>query len=56
LIGEFPGLANLDDNDNLRATTDFRAIYCSLLEQWLGHDAAGVIPGAAGFARPALVR
>jgi uncharacterized protein (DUF1501 family) len=56
LIGEFPGLANLDDNDNLRATTDFRSVYCSLLEQWLGHDAASVIPGAASFARPPLVK
>jgi uncharacterized protein (DUF1501 family) len=56
LIGEFPGLVNLDDNDNLRATTDFRSVYCSLLEQWLGHDAASVIPGAAGFARPPLVK
>ena len=31
-------------DDNLRNTTDFRAVYCSLLEQWLGVDAAGIIP------------
>lgn len=55
LIGEFPGLDNLDDNDNLRVTSDFRGVYCALLEQWLGHDAASVIPGAASFDRPALI-
>jgi uncharacterized protein (DUF1501 family) len=56
LVGEFPGLATLDEDDNLRHTTDFRAVYCSLLEQWLGVDAAGIIPTASTFARPVLVR
>jgi len=56
MIGEFPGLATLDGQSNLRATSDFRAMYCSLLEQWLGVDAAQVIPGAATLARPQLVR
>ena len=56
LVGEFPGLATLDEDDNLRHTTDFRAVYCSLLEQWLGVDATGIIPKASTFARPVLVR
>jgi uncharacterized protein (DUF1501 family) len=56
MVGEFPGLTTLDANDNLRATSDFRAMYCSLLEQWLGHDAGPIIPGASGFARPVLVK
>jgi uncharacterized protein (DUF1501 family) len=56
MVGEFPGLATLDEDDNLRATSDFRAMYCSLLEDWMGFDAERVIPGAAGFARPALVK
>jgi uncharacterized protein (DUF1501 family) len=56
-VGEFPGLANgLDDDGNLKATADFRSVYASLLEQWLGFDAERVIPGAARFARPRLVR
>lgn len=55
LIGEFPGLAKLDANDNLRVTTDFRGLHCALLEQWLGHDAASVIPQANTFVRPALL-
>jgi uncharacterized protein (DUF1501 family) len=56
MVGEFPGLAKLDVNENLIATSDFRSMYCSLLEQWYGTDAGLVIPGASGFARPALVR
>ena len=55
MIGEFPGLSNLDGNENVRVTSDFRGMYCSLLEQWLGYDAASIIPGASGFARPTLV-
>ena len=57
MVGEFPGLANgLDDDGNLRPTSDFRGVYCSLLEQWLGADARAVIPGARSFARPMLVK
>ena len=57
MVGEFPGLANgLDDDGNLKPTSDFRGVYCSLLEQWLGADASAVIPGARAFARSALVK
>jgi uncharacterized protein (DUF1501 family) len=45
----------LDEDDNLRNTSDFRGVYCALLEQWLGVDAGAIIPNAATFARPALV-
>jgi uncharacterized protein (DUF1501 family) len=56
MVGEFPGLSTLDVNENVRVTSDFRGMYCSLLEQWLGFDSAQVIPGAAGFERPQLVK
>ena len=56
MIGEYPGMEQLDEDGNLRATSDFRGVYCGLLEQWLGHDAAAVIPEAARFGRPALVK
>ncbi len=56
MVGEFPGLSQLDKDDNVRVTSDFRAVYCSLLEEWLGHDAASVIPGASSFERPVLVK
>jgi len=57
LIGEFPGLAagsGLDADGNLRATADFRGLYCALLEQWFQTEADGIIPSAGSFARPAL--
>ena len=55
MIGEFPGLKNLDEDGNLRPTSDFRGLYSALLEQWLGADAGGIIPNARSFARPALL-
>lgn len=56
MVGSFPGLANLDEDDNLRHTADFRAMYASLIEGWLGVDAAPIIPGAAGLPRYALLK
>jgi uncharacterized protein (DUF1501 family) len=57
MVGSFPGLldSQLDQADNLRATSDFRGAYRALLEQWLGVDAAEIIPDAASFAPPTLV-
>jgi uncharacterized protein (DUF1501 family) len=55
MVGEFPGLAMLDEDDNLRNSSDFRGVYCALLEQWLGVDAGPIIPNASAFTRPALV-
>jgi uncharacterized protein (DUF1501 family) len=56
MIGEFPGLAKLDEHGNLRATSDFRGLYSALLEQWLGTDAEAIIPNARKFARPKVIR
>jgi uncharacterized protein (DUF1501 family) len=57
MIGEFPGLkGGLDDDGNLKATVDYRSVYCSVLEQWLGTDAAPIVPRAASFARVPLLR
>jgi uncharacterized protein (DUF1501 family) len=57
MLGEFPGLASgLDDEGNLKATFDYRTLYCSLLEQWFATDAAAIIPNAASFDRPSLLK
>jgi uncharacterized protein (DUF1501 family) len=56
MVSEFPGLATLDENENLRSTCDFRAVYCSLLEQWFGVEAARAIPEAEKFARLTLLK
>jgi uncharacterized protein (DUF1501 family) len=46
MVGEFPGLSKLDENENLRNTSDFRAMYAALLGQWFNTEAGLVIPGA----------
>jgi uncharacterized protein (DUF1501 family) len=46
MVGEFPGVAKLDENENLVSTCDFRAMYAALLAQWLGTEAGLVIPQA----------
>jgi uncharacterized protein (DUF1501 family) len=46
MIGGFPGLTSLDEDDNLVHTADFRTMYCTLLHDWLGVDPGPIIPGA----------
>ena len=40
--GSYPSLANLDDGD-LKYTTDFRAVYATLLDKWLNADSDAVL-------------
>jgi uncharacterized protein (DUF1501 family) len=56
MIGEYPGLQSLDTEGNVKATSDFRGLYSSLLEDWLGTEADGIVPGASSFARYAVVK
>jgi uncharacterized protein (DUF1501 family) len=41
--GKPPSLADLVLGDNLETTTDFRRVYASLIDDWLGADAASVL-------------
>ncbi len=43
--GTLPSLSALDAGDNLVHTTDFRRVYASLIEGWLGGDAQAVLRG-----------
>lgn len=44
--GEAPSLTNLDEGGNLRFTTDFRRVYASVIEGWLGHrDSRSLLAG-----------
>jgi uncharacterized protein (DUF1501 family) len=58
MIGEFPVLdsTGLDQHGNVRMTSDFRGVYCSVLEDWLNTDAAMVIPGADALPRYPVVQ
>ncbi len=46
MVGEFPGLGKLDENENLVNTSDYRAMYAGLLGQWFQTEAGLVIPEA----------
>jgi uncharacterized protein (DUF1501 family) len=55
MVGEWPGITNLDTNGNMKENVDYRGVYCSLLEQWFKQDAAPLIPGASKFPRYQLI-
>jgi uncharacterized protein (DUF1501 family) len=55
MVGEWAGLKRLDKDGNLRATSDFRAVYASLLEQWFQVDAERILPDAKKMPRYKLV-
>jgi hypothetical protein len=56
LLTPYPSLKDLDRQGNLRVVVDFRSVYASLIEQWLGTSADGVIPDAASFGRLQVVK
>ena len=43
LVGTAPSLVNLDPEGDLKMTVDFRGIYASVLEQWLGIPAQAIV-------------
>jgi uncharacterized protein (DUF1501 family) len=55
MVGEFAPLSRLDVNGNQRENTDFRGLYCSLVEQWFNRDAGAVIKHASRFPRYSLI-
>ena len=56
MVGEFPGLTKgLDKDGNLRATSDFRSVYSSLVEQWFDVDVSPIISRCWRMPRMKLV-
>ena len=53
LVGETPRLLDLQDGD-LKMTTDFRRVYASVLEDWLGLPSKPALGGV--FAKLPLFR
>ena len=41
-FGQAPDLLNLDSRDNLQFSTDFRSVYATVLDRWLGVNSASV--------------
>jgi uncharacterized protein (DUF1501 family) len=44
VVGRHPALDDLDDGD-LRFHTDFRSVYATVLDDWLGAKSADVLVG-----------
>jgi uncharacterized protein (DUF1501 family) len=45
--GGVPLLTDLDEGGNLKFSTDFRRVYASLIEGWLGHaDSKSLLSGS----------
>jgi uncharacterized protein (DUF1501 family) len=44
LYGRHPSLDDLDNGD-VKYTVDFRSVYATVLEKWLGHSSQGIIAG-----------
>ncbi len=56
VLTPYPSLRDVDRQGNLRVVVDFRSVYASLIEQWLGTSAEGVVPEAGGFPRLQVVK
>ena len=41
--GVFPSLTDLDDGDQ-KPTTDFRPVYASVMEEWMGISDSSTLP------------
>ncbi|GAC1452677.1 MAG: DUF1501 domain-containing protein [Ktedonobacterales bacterium] len=48
VYGEPPDLGSLDPHDNLLHTTDFRSVYATVLDRWLGAPSTAVLGGTFG--------
>ena len=44
--GSVPSLTDLDEGGNLKFSTDFRRVYASLIEGWLGADSKSLLSGS----------
>jgi uncharacterized protein (DUF1501 family) len=55
--GQYPNLADLDGSGNMKFTVDFRSLYATVLEGWLGRSAAqtdAILGGTSGIVYPRL--
>jgi uncharacterized protein (DUF1501 family) len=48
IFGEPPSLSNLDSAGNLKYTVDFRSVYATVLDRWLGASSKDVLGGSFG--------
>lgn len=48
IYGEPPVLNSLDNNGNLKYTVDFRSVYATVLDRWMGASSKDVLGGSFG--------
>ncbi|HEU5228779.1 MAG TPA: DUF1501 domain-containing protein [Ktedonobacteraceae bacterium] len=48
IFGEPPGLGDLDHTGNLKYTTDFRSVYATVLDRWMGASSKDILGGNFG--------
>jgi uncharacterized protein (DUF1501 family) len=48
IYGEPSSLSNLDQNGNLKYTLDFRSVYATVLDRWMGASSKDVLGGSFG--------
>ncbi len=48
VFGEPPGLGDLDQTGNLKFTTDFRSVYATVLDRWMGASSKDILGGNFG--------
>ena len=48
IFGEPPSLSNLDNNGNLKYTVDFRSVYATVLDRWMGASSTDILGGSFG--------
>jgi uncharacterized protein (DUF1501 family) len=46
IYGDHPSLTELDRGGNLLFGTDFRSVYATVIERWLGRSSADVLDGS----------
>jgi uncharacterized protein (DUF1501 family) len=46
VYGSHPSLADVDENGDLRYHTDFRSVFATVLERWLGSPSEAVLGGS----------
>ncbi len=46
IFGEPPSLSSLDNTGNMKYTTDFRSVYATVLDRWLGASSKDVLGGS----------
>ena len=55
VIGDLPDLGDLDEDDNLKHTVDYRAVYSALVGEWFNDEPTAVIEAGGWSPVPDLI-